>query len=271
MLATLLATSAALAAPIPVQGDHLQSVGLSTPRIIQDGHGERLGLPQGWLERAGATLSRTGYRVVPATDADLVLRPLVEASGCTRSRGGWVCSVFISWQVAGTGGALRWITQVDGAGDTLELAFADTWEAALLDLLEDPAFVEVVHYGPIGRYNCVFAEEHEVPAARIPEDRYPRDDHWDGATWAFLVGTQEGWFLSGLVLTGGGAVVAGLGTLGMEATDSPTLDVAFQGVALFGAAHFVVGASMLGLQFTQAAERPRVYLTGNGVGLTGRF
>lgn len=36
------------------------------------------------------------------------------------------------------------------------------------------------------------------------------------------------------------------------------------------AAHFVVGASMLGIKLTQG-ERARVHWTGNGVAMTGRF
>jgi hypothetical protein len=79
---------------------------------------------------------------------------------------------------------------------------------------------------------------------------------------------EGGWFLTGLALCGGGIVVMGLSGAGSAATEVPAIDRVFGWTGLFGALHFVVGASMIGLELTEGRSA-RVVWTGTGV--AGRF
>ncbi len=80
---------------------------------------------------------------------------------------------------------------------------------------------------------------------------------------------SPGWVVTGLGLMGGGLVVMAVGGVGMAATDVPVVDTVFGWVGLFGAIHFVVGASMLGIEFMENDNGRRLVFTGNGV--AGRF
>ena len=79
---------------------------------------------------------------------------------------------------------------------------------------------------------------------------------------------EGGWLLTGLGLLGGGVVIMGVSGAAMSMTDIHAVDTVFGWVGLFGALHFVVGASMLGLELTEG-QGARVFFTGNGV--AGRF
>ncbi len=79
---------------------------------------------------------------------------------------------------------------------------------------------------------------------------------------------EGGWMLTGLSLLGGGAAVMVVSGAAMSATESDALDTIFSCFGLFGAVHFVVGASMLGLELTEG-DGARVFFTGTG--LSGRF
>ncbi len=75
---------------------------------------------------------------------------------------------------------------------------------------------------------------------------------------------EGAWLLTGLALLGGGAVVMGVAGVGMAATDNTAIDTIFSWTGLFGAVHFVVGASMLGIELTEGRSA-RVVFTGNGI------
>ena len=79
---------------------------------------------------------------------------------------------------------------------------------------------------------------------------------------------EGGWMLTGLSLLGGGAAVMALSGAAMSATENEALDTVFGCFGLFGAIHFVVGASMLGLELAEG-DGARLFFTGNGV--AGRF
>ncbi len=79
---------------------------------------------------------------------------------------------------------------------------------------------------------------------------------------------SPGWLLTGLGLLGGGAMIMGVAAVGLSATDNAAVDTVFSWTGLFGAVHFVVGATMLGIELTEA--RPaRIRFTGTG--FAGRF
>jgi hypothetical protein len=79
---------------------------------------------------------------------------------------------------------------------------------------------------------------------------------------------ELGWFATGLLLAGGGGVVMVTSAGVMSMTENRVVDTAFSWVGLFGALHFVVGASMIGLELTEGRSA-HVFFTGNG--LAGRF
>ena len=76
------------------------------------------------------------------------------------------------------------------------------------------------------------------------------------------------WLLTGLALCGTGAVTMGVSAVVMSATDNQFLDTSFGVIGLIGALHFVVGASMVGIEFTEGRSA-RVFFTGTG--FAGRF
>lgn len=78
---------------------------------------------------------------------------------------------------------------------------------------------------------------------------------------------EAGWFVTGLLLAGGGAVVMGSAAAVTSMSDNRVVDTTFSYVGLFGALHFVVGASMIGLELTE--DRGGLRFTGTG--LAGSF
>jgi len=261
------------AAPIQVEPGHTRRVGLVAPRVIGDGHGERLMVPTGWQADMRSALSAAGHGVVSGTDAQVLLRPVVRASGCTTRRQEVRCTAWIEWQLAAQGYSPPFVTEVEGRGAALEDASRATWAAAVQELLGDLAFVRELHHGPLSRYDCALAGQLAAVPVRVSP---PRESSWDATppqatwSWGMVLGTQEGYLLTGLVFFAGGGAVMGLSVAAGEAVDQPTVDVVLQGAALFGAAHFVVGASMLGIKLTEG-ERARVVFTGTGLGVSGRF
>jgi hypothetical protein len=277
VLLALLAGLSAQAEPIAVEPEHMVTVGILTPQVIQAGHGQRLTIPQGWKADLAGALVESGYRVVPNHQAQVLLKPVVQASGCTQKRGELRCSAWVRWQVATGGNSPFFETETHGAGADLVDASRETWLAAFDELLSDPGFVQTLHYGPLSRYDCAFAGKMaSVPTRVSPEPGSsrgsdPYSNRYDSAwTFGMILSTQEGYLLTGLALLGGGAAVVGASKAVSAATDAPSMELVLNVVALYGAAHVAVGASMLGLQFAENT-RTRVHFTGNGVGITGRF
>lgn len=274
MILGLIGGLAALAAPLQVAPGHTVSVGLVQPQVAQHTHGERLMVPVGWQADIGGALADAGYQVLPSHQAEVRLQPTVETSGCTSRRDGQHCSAWVTWRVVGPGNDPQFTTQVVGSGPDPVSASRAVWQAAVAELLGDPGFVQTLHYGPLARYDCAFAGQMAAVPVRIsppPDDGTRYDDHAGGDwTFGFVLGTQEGWLLSGLGLLGGGAAVMGLSVAAQGATDNRAIDQTFEVVGIVGALHFALGASMLGLELTQGRSA-RVHWTGSGIGVSGRF
>ncbi len=80
--------------------------------------------------------------------------------------------------------------------------------------------------------------------------------------------TEVGWFFTGLLLCGSGAVVMGVAAVGGSATDNAAIDQVFAWTGVFGALHFLVGASMIGLELTEGRSARIVW---TGTGFAGQF
>ena len=187
------------------------------------------------------------------------------------------CSAWVGWRLVTGGNEPLFETESSGVGADLQTASREAWLAAFDVLLSDPAFVQALHYGPMSHYDCAFARKMAAVPTRIapePEGTHRSNSAYSpsGSDWSFwlVLDSDVGWTLTGLGLLTGGGLIVGASQAAAAGTDNASVDLVFHGVALFGVAHVVVGASMLGLEVTETT-RARVHLTGNGVGVTGRF
>jgi len=271
------ALSAALAAAIEVESGHTASVALASPQVELEGHGVRLQIPAGWRGDMTSRMRQAGHVVEPDSTAELRLRPTVVASGCTERRGQVHCSAWVRWHLMVPGNDPVWQTESRGVGPDPAEASRATWLEAMDTLLGDPSFVQAVHYGPLGRYDCALSGQvASVPVRISPEPEANKghgtyDDDWDsGVELVLLFGSEEAWFLTGLGLLGTGVVI----TAAAEAAASrsgDTVELVLHGVAVVGLVHIALGASMTGIKLTDGERGARVHFSGNGVGITGRF
>ena len=180
------ALSAALAAAIEVESGHTASVALASPQVELEGHGVRLQIPAGWRGDMTSRMRQAGHVVEPDSTAELRLRPTVVASGCTERRGQVHCSAWVRWHLMVPGNDPVWQTESRGVGPDPAEASRATWLEAMDTLLGDPSFVQAVHYGPLGRYDCALSGQvASVPVRISPEPEANKghgtyDDDWGG-------------------------------------------------------------------------------------------
>ena len=271
------AMGASLAAAIEVESGHTASIALASPQVELEGHGTRLQIPAGWRADMTGRFREAGHVIGPDATAELRLRPTVVASGCTERRGQVHCSAWVRWHLMVPGNDPVWETETRGEGPDPAEASRAAWLEAVDTLLGDPSFVQAVHYGPLGGYDCAFAGQiASIPVRISPEPEANRgygtyDDDWnDGVELVLLFGSEEIWFLTGLGLLGTGIVITAAAEAAASRTGD-TVELVLHGVAVVGLVHIALGASITGIKLTDNERGARIHLTGNGIGISGRF